>query len=655
MTSLEIPDGTACWSCGGRLLKNVVIGEGLTYFRDFSFRNCSSLETLAIPDSVTGIGDFVFWGCTALKTLAFGTGVRGIIGHNSFDGCVNLENFTVPGGNTYYADVDGVLFSKDKRMLFFFPRGRGGTYEIPDGTTDVYWEAFAGCDKLEALRIPASVVDGDEGEWAGNNGISLADCAGLAGIEVDGDNPVYASVDGVIFSKDKRTLLCYPRAREGAYEIPEGVMDIDVRQGFGDCARLTSVRIPASVTNLWDSAFSRCTNLAEISVSEDNPLYASEDGVLFDRNKRRLIRCPPGKTGTYAIPEGVTEVAGGGFGNCGKLTSVQIPASVTNVHGAFQWEGLERLRSIEVATENPCYASLDGVLFDKGMREISCFPQGWEGKYEVPEGVESLEFGAFGKCGTLTAVKIPASVTNIEEGAFYGCRMLESIETAAGNAVYESVGGVLFGKGGKTLVRYPPGKTGVLEIPWAVTNLAPGCFEECAGLKELSIPGSIGARKGIEFGGTGLETLRIPAVWFGTNRWDWPGWWHLPDACEVVFAEGATTNTPVPVPHGWLEANVPGILAASGRNYEAAAKAAAANWMPVWKCYLAGLSATDPEAAFTAEIAFTNGEARISWDPDLGDGRTYTVEGAAQLGGEDAWGGVTADSRYFRVKVGLAE
>ncbi|MBR4252709.1 MAG: hypothetical protein IKQ15_10510 [Kiritimatiellae bacterium] len=122
---------------------------------------------------------------------------------------------------------------------------------------------------------------------------------------------------------------------------------------------------------------------------------------------------------------------------------------------------------------------------------------------------------------------------------------------------------------------------------------------------------------------------------------------------------GATENTPVAVPHAWLE-SYPEALAAHGGDHEAFAADSAANGQPVWACYVAGLDPTDAAAEFKAVISFKDGKWSVTPDPDLNDGgaqtnRVYTWEGAAELGDEKRWGPTNAASRFFRAKVSMPE
>ena len=112
-----------------------------------------------------------------------------------------------------------------------------------------------------------------------------------------------------------------------------------------------------------------------------------------------------------------------------------------------------------------------------------------------------------------------------------------------------------------------------------------------------------------------------------------------------------TVTTPVPVPYAWLDSYMLGDGSEAG--YEAAARATAANGVnAVWQCYVAGLNPTNWSDRFETHIWIgADGSPVVTWTPDLGEARVYTVKGKETLGGD--WSPTNAASRFFRVKVGM--
>ena len=210
-------------------------------------------------------------------------------------------------------------------------------------------------------------------------------------IIVDENNPTYTAVDGILYSKDGKTLICYPCGKtDTAFSIPEGVTTLG-EGAFDSCTNLRSVTLPASLTALEDGAFYGCDALSAFTVAADNQTFAAQDGVLFTKDMTTLILYPPAKSSTaYVIPDSVTTLQDGIDSDA--LTTVTLGASLTDLGDGFSGS---RLNTIIVSRGNTAYTVQDGVLFSKDMTTLVCYPRAKAGdSYTVPASVTTLAANA---------------------------------------------------------------------------------------------------------------------------------------------------------------------------------------------------------------------------------------------------------------------
>ena len=212
---------------------------------------------------------------------------------------------------------------------------------------------------------------------------------------------------------------------------------------FYNSTGLTGVTIPASVNSIGFSVFESCTDLAGITVDENNSDYSSLDGILYNKDKTELVICPEGKVGTITIPGSVAFIGDSAFYSCTGLTGITIPDSVVYI-GGFAFYDCTGLTSVAIP-DSVIYlgglafydcTGLTSVTIGDGLNGIGDYAfDGCISLTSVAIGSNVAIIGreAFNKCRSLTTVSIPASVTDIHDYAFLECDSL-SVVYFLGNA-----------------------------------------------------------------------------------------------------------------------------------------------------------------------------------------------------------------------------
>ena len=171
--------------------------------------------------------------------------------------------------------------------------------------------------------------------------------------------------------------------------LPDSLTEIG-SEAFYECSSLTSITIPASVTKIGDYVFCECSSLSSIDVDENNNMFSSVDGIIYNKKKTILKLCPEGRK-SINIPNNVTKIGYYAFSGCESLTSITIPYGVTEIgSGAFS-----------------CCSSLTSIT--------------------IPDSVTKIGDYAFSYCDLLTSITIPNGVMEIDKGAFEDCSSLEKL------------------------------------------------------------------------------------------------------------------------------------------------------------------------------------------------------------------------------------
>ena len=342
--------------CGCSGLSSMTIPDGVTSIGSSAFYNCSGLMSVTIPDSVTSIGDSAFKGCSGLKAVTVSQYVLDRqIGSVFFSALSSITNVSY---SSVITNIRSSAFEGCSGLM---------SVTIPDSVTSIGNSAFEGCNRLRAVTIPDSVTNIGDDAFKG--------CSGLMSITVDSGNANYKSVNGLLLSKDGKTLI---QGVNGDVTIPDSVTGI-WDSAFEGCSGLSSMTIPDGVTSIGDSVFYNCSGLTNMVIgsgvtSIGNSAFAGCSGLA-----------------SVTIPDSVTSIGDSAFYNCSGLASVVIDSGVTHIgDDAFSW--------------------CDGLT-----------------NMVIGSGVTSIGDDAFLNCSGLASVTIPDSVTSIGDSVFYNCSDLTSV------------------------------------------------------------------------------------------------------------------------------------------------------------------------------------------------------------------------------------
>ena len=383
----------APWRHAVPLITGLVIEKGVTSIGNYAFAQCTSLTLVTIPDGVATIGERAFYHCKNLTSVTIPNSVT-YIGIEAFYNCWRMEYAKIIG-NT---QIDKEAF-KDCRMLQHIiilnpiPPPRWSFYSVdpdacmyvPKNSIDAYIATYNTGYITHAEFISGGIVRGSKSSlaWGSRRFECVKDLAFA---------PIV--VDDVIFNYDTTELIQYLKSKHR-----------------------TSYTIPSNVIKIAPYAFKgwNCTGLKSIEVAADNVHYSSEDGVLFNKDKTRLIRYPSDKDGaSYVIPGSVVVIEEGAFAGCTNLTSITIPQNVTTI-GEAAFYNCNGLKSINISNSVTTIGK-SAFLYCTSLASVT-----------IPQNVTYLEDYTFYCCFSLTSVTLPKSVTYIDEDVFGRCTSLQLI------------------------------------------------------------------------------------------------------------------------------------------------------------------------------------------------------------------------------------
>lgn len=501
--------------------------------------------TFVPNEAVEEIGADAFYNQKDVTRLEIGKNIKTLeLTYNSytFDYASKIAWFDVDPENATYCSIDGVIYNKDKTTLVHYPYAKmDEEFKVPDGVKSI---STVGCHianfkvldlnqvetlgehaisspTLEDIRIPATLEEIPEGSIDGSN---------IQNLYVAEGNPTYSDIDGVLFNKEKTTLIKFPAGRRGDYTVPESTKRIAEQafqltklktvilnegletignRAFYNSNTLTAVTIPTTVTSIADEVFAWTQKLATVTFAQPSQLESMGTNVFFANNSLTTITLPTSLKTTretfntcYAleeiiIPDGSQlETIGAYFandcsrlkrvvfeGSCDNLTLVNtcafdgdtsleyinLPKSVKTI-GNQAFRNCKNLKKVEFAEDAALENILKGAFADCGLESIT-----------IPGKIVTIEPEAFRNCDVLETVSLPQSTTFVSPTAFKGCLKLKEFVVDENNPRYSSVQGYLCSKDKSTLELFPPGmaREDFTLLPPSLTKIGDNAFYEC--------------------------------------------------------------------------------------------------------------------------------------------------------------------------------
>lgn len=379
------------------------------------FDDCKRLISLKLPSSATIIAQLSIWGCTNLKDLQFPISCKKIESNaiygcknlarirlgslietfegNNFSGCNNLEYIDVDADNKTFKSVDGVLYSRNGKVVKY-PIGHWNKdVVIPDDVTEIGNNAFDDAD-IESVVIPEGVVTIGSSAFSG--------CKHLTKIEIPN------SVNKI------GQMAFWGCSNLSAVKMPENLSKIESYL-FAYCISLRDYAIGKNVKDIADNAFDNCTSLQRYVVDSDNNAYCSENGILYTKDFKTLKRCPQALfSDILIIPDGVEAIASHAFDGCVNIKQFKLPESLVSI-GSSAFNDC-KMTAIDIPNE----VNSIGYMSFWGCDELRTFA--------FPEEITEVTKYVLYNCEKLEYLYIPSTVKKIESSAFYGCKSLSTID-----------------------------------------------------------------------------------------------------------------------------------------------------------------------------------------------------------------------------------
>lgn len=469
LKNIEIPKGVSIIEdyafLGNTDLETITFGPDVEEIGLYAFQNCVNLKKVEIDDAMGIVNAGAFKGCKSLKSIDFSEATLATIGYESFADCTSLEEV---GTSETLSEIGDYAFANTKIK----------TIKLYKNVNSITADAFSGVKTLESIEV----VD---------------------------NNKEFSAADGVLYNKKGTSIIVYPAAKKGNFEIPQGVSSIADRAFMNSAVSKVTLSKDASLDWIGVSAFE---NSAITSFEVPANVTKINSGTFKNATKLSKI----------VFNEGLTYICASAFEGCSALTSVQLPATLQTIAtGAFKNAGLKSVKTGDGVAQ----IASEAFAGNKNLADVT-----------LGNNVAKIGKDAFKDCVALKKIAVPASVVDFSAASFSGCTSLATITVDAENKAYKTVGSAVYSADGTVLVVAGTAKNTTIAVADGTKVIAANAFDLAPEAIAIAFPATLVNVEANALDVTAWYEASLGVVYAGSVLYKVKG-----EIADVVVAEGVKT------------------------------------------------------------------------------------------------------------------
>ena len=265
-------------------LTSVTLGENLKFIKTSAFEHCTALSNIVLPSSLQVIDSRAFYN-TALVSVSVPSSVVNI-DEDAFEMIYALKEIKVDEANTVYSDIDGVLCSKTKTVLFRYPNSKGKTYTVPNTIKIIYDGAFSCCRDLETIVFPASVISIGNNIFSSNSSSKIKSITFL--------NPEPANLKSSFYELSENVYILVPKQSVNRYRNTYAWNEMNIK-AIGSIVESITMGAAELTLEVGNESQLQCTVLPETAENKTVTWNTTDANVVTVDEMGNLIAVSEGE------------------------------------------------------------------------------------------------------------------------------------------------------------------------------------------------------------------------------------------------------------------------------------------------------------------------------------------------------------------------